>query len=148
MINSERLLIRPIVIADAEEVYSYRSDAETNKFQGWVPSDIEQIEDFIETKVSKEFNISGTWAQLVMLRKDTKEIIGDVGIHFLDDDDMQCEVGCTLALGQHGQGFATEALQQVISYLFDTSNKHRITTSIDPKNLPSIALVERLGFRK
>jgi RimJ/RimL family protein N-acetyltransferase len=32
--------------------------------------------------------------------------------------------------------------------LFVELNKHRIITSIDPENTPSIRLVERIGFRK
>jgi RimJ/RimL family protein N-acetyltransferase len=148
MFNTERLNINPIEIADAEAVFAYRSDAETNKYQGWVPNELEQIEDFIETKVSHEMNVSGTWVQWALKRNDTNELIGDVGVHFLSDDDMQCEVGCTLAKMHHGKGYATEALHAVITYLFKELDKHRIVTSIDPANISSIKLVERLGFRK
>ena len=36
----------------------------------------------------------------------------------------------------------------MINYLFSELNKHRIIASIDPKNINSIRLVERIGFRK
>lgn len=148
MITTDRLTLRPIDINDAEAVFAYRSDEETNKYQGWIPNDIEQIEDFIESKVSKEINESGSWFQWVMVCNNTNEVIGDVGVHFLSDDDMQCEVGCTLAKEKHGNGFATEALKALITYLFKDLNKHRVVTSIDPENIGSIKLVERLRFRK
>jgi len=35
-----------------------------------------------------------------------------------------------------------------IDYLFTTLNKHKITGSVDPKNIDSIRLLERLNFRK
>lgn len=148
MINTDRLIIRQVEISDAEQIFAYRSDAETNKYQGWIPNDLEQVEDFIENKVSKEVNVSGTWVQMSLLRKEDNKIIGDIGVLFKDEDDMQCEVGCTMNKEYHGQGFATEALHGVITYLFADLNKHRITSSIDPANIASISLVERLGFRK
>ena len=43
---------------------------------------------------------------------------------------------------------ATEALSALIDMLFDELAKHRIIASIDPRNEPSIRLMERLGFRK
>nr|WP_321487069.1 GNAT family protein [uncultured Draconibacterium sp.] len=45
-------------------------------------------------------------------------------------------------------GFATEAAKAVINYLFCELKKHRITASIDPENIASVALLEKLGFRK
>lgn len=146
MFKTERLILRPIEFADAQAVFSYRSDAETNKYQGWVPDDIEQIKDFIETKVSDEVNVSGTWFQWVIVLDGN--VIGDVGVHFLSDDDMQCEIGCTLAKEHHGNGYAVETLKGLITYLFESLNKHRMVASIDPANLASIKLMERLGFRK
>ena len=38
--------------------------------------------------------------------------------------------------------------KKVIDYLFQSLNKHRVITSIDPDNKKSIRLVERMGFRK
>jgi len=46
------------------------------------------------------------------------------------------------------QGYATESIKRVIDYLFKELNKHRIIASIDPDNINSIRLVERIGFRK
>lgn len=64
------------------------------------------------------------------------------------NDGFQCELGCTLSKEHQGKGFATEAMKNTIDYLFNSLNKHRITASIDPRNIESIRLVERLSFRK
>jgi RimJ/RimL family protein N-acetyltransferase len=84
----------------------------------------------------------------VIIKKDNDELIGDVGVHFVDLAGFQVELGITLNQIHHGKGFATEALTGIIDYLFDDLNKHRITVSIDPRNTKSIQLFERLGFRK
>ncbi len=147
-IKSERLILRPITLDDAEAIFKYRSDAITNQFQGWIPKTFEDVRDFIENRVSPTINVADTWYQLAIIKKENGELIGDIGIHFLNSDNMQAEIGCTLNKNDHGKGFATDALKETIHYLFNTLNKHRIVTSIDPGNLKSIELVERLGFRK
>ena len=73
-------------------------------------------------------------------------MVGDVGIHFVDES--QCELGCTLRLESQGLGYAVETLRRILNYLFNELNKHRTIASIDPQNKKSIMLVDRLGFRK
>jgi len=145
MIESKRLLIRPILNEDAKAVFAYRSDAITNQYQGWIPKNLSEVDEFI-AKNPKSINQTDSWFQLVMIEKESDELIGDIGLHFIDEH--QVELGCTLSKEVHKLGYATESLQRVISFLFETLDKHRITSSIDPLNKPSIDLVERLGFRK
>ena len=76
------------------------------------------------------------------------QVIGDLGIHFLDEENKQAEIGFTLDKNFQGKGYATEAVKEIINYLFNKLNKHRIIGSVDPHNSNSIRLLERLGFRK
>jgi len=75
-------------------------------------------------------------------------LIGDAGIHFLDPENMQCEIGYTIAKKYQGNGFGREAVSGIIEYLFTKLHKHRITASVDPENTASIRLLEKLGFSK
>jgi RimJ/RimL family protein N-acetyltransferase len=147
-INTERLILRSIRLDDAEAIFKYRSDSIINKYQGWIPNTIDDVYDFIKNRVARTIDLVDTWYQFVIIKKETNELIGDIGIHFLDSDKKQVEIGCTLDIKQHGKGYATEALEELMNYLFNELRKHRIITSIDPKNIKSIGLVERLGFRK
>jgi len=147
-ITSERLMLRPIQLGDSALIFAYRSDSAANQYQGWIPKTVDDVDDFITNRTAPEINLSGTWFQLVIIKKDTDELIGDIGVHFLNSDGCQVELGITLNENHQGKGFATEALKGVINFLFDDLNKHRITASIDPRNLKSIQLFERLGFRK
>lgn len=146
-LETDRLHIRPVSIEDIESIFKYRSDSETNKYQGWIPKKIEEVEAFI-SGISKEINIPETWFQFVIIEQQSNLLIGDLGVHFIDPENKQVEVGCTLDKEYHGKGYATEALRSIIEYLLNTLKKHRIVTSIDPSNLNSIKLVKRLGFRK
>lgn len=146
-LETKRLIIRPIKIDDKIEIFEYRSDAKTNKYQGWIPKTIDEVETFIG-KVSKQINEPETWFQFVIIEKETQNIIGDLGVHFFDNENKQAEIGCTLNKNIQNKGYATESVKKAIDYLFKDLNKHRIITSIDPDNKNAIRLVERIGFRK
>lgn len=146
-LESERLILRPMNIGDKVEIFAYRSDNVTNEFQGWIPKTIGDVEIFID-KIAKQVNEPDTWFQFVLIEKVSQKIIGDLGIHFLDKENKQVEIGCTLNKSYQKKGFAIESVRRVIDYLFKELNKHRIIASIDPRNANSIQLVERLGFRK
>ena len=90
-------------------------------------------------------NTDNTWLQLAVCLKEG-QLIGDVGIHFLEDEQM--EIGYTLSPDYQGRGYAIEAVQAVVEYLFSALKKHRVTASVDPDNGPSIKLLEKMGFRK
>ena len=106
---------------------------------------IEDVHSFIK-KVSEKINIENTWFQLVIINIDSCMIIGAIGIHFINGE--QAEIGYTIDKEQQCKGYATEALKATINFLFTDLNKHRIIGSIDPLNIKSIGLIEKLGFRK
>lgn len=171
MIQTPRLLIRPVLLDDCDALFAYRSDTETNQFLSLIPQDVEDIRQFI-LRSSPEINIPNTWFQLAIVLKESGTVIGDVGIHFLGSDsnsgsdsdsnsdsnsnsgsgsgseNKQVELGYTLHKDFRGMGYATEAMSAIIDHLIFDLKKHRITASIDPRNIKSIELIERLGFRK
>ena len=146
-LETKRLIIRPVSLTDKEAVFEYRSDQEINKYQSWIPQNIQDVENFIK-RTSRQLNVPETWFQFVLIDKDIGQIIGDIGIHFLDEENRQVEIGCTLNKHFHSRGYATEAVERVMDFLFFDLKKHRVITSIDSQNNSSIRLVERLGFRK
>lgn len=146
IIETNRLLLRTLEMRDKETFFQYRSLPEVCKFQSWRPENINEIEAFIESNVSVLPNTSNTWLQLAVCLKDGP-LIGDIGVHFLDDD-LQVEIGYTLSPDYQGKGFAVEAVRAVIDYLFFKLTKHRVSASVDPDNVRSIRLLEKIGFRK
>lgn len=145
--TTERLLLRPVQIEDKESILKYHSDSEANKYQGWIPKTIEDVEVFIG-KLASIPNQPGTWFQQAVLEKETQLLIGDIGIHFTGEENLQAELGYTISKEKQGLGYATEAISKVIDFLFFELKKHRITASADPENIPSIKVLEKLGFRK
>ncbi len=147
-LSSDRILLRPIVPDDAAAIFKYRSDAETNRFQGWIPAILEEVHHFIEHRIAKTFNLPDTWVQFAIILKSNGELIGDIGVHFTGSQNEQIELGCTLHKIQQGNGYAREALQKLIEFLFVEHEKEKLIAFIHPENSSSIRLFEGLGFVK
>jgi len=146
-LNTSRLLLRPIELEDARDLYEYRSDKLANQYQGFIPNTLEDMRDFIR-KTSNQIDIENTWFQFVILNRNTNRIIGDLGIHFLSQSSRQVEFGITINQECQKNGYAKEAMDEVFSFIFNVLKKHRIIASVDPRNINSIKLLERLNMRK
>ena len=146
--KSERIYLRPLQKSDAQSVFEYRTDPLIYQFQTWQPATIEEVEDFIGTRRVREPNLPGTWFQLAIFKSENDALIGDCGLHFLVSEPEQVEIGITIRRGYQGQGYAREALELVFAYVFEDLNKHRIIASVDPSNISSIQLLERMKMRR
>ena len=144
-LETERLIIRPLILDDAQSLYSYRSLDEVARFQTFKPQNITDAINFIDS-TSLELNIPDSWHQLGLFDKDNSKHIGDIGIHFLNNMD-ETEIGCTIAPKYWNKGYATESLKVVIPFLFNTLKKKRIISYISIDNIQSRKLFERLGFQ-
>ena len=48
----------------------------------------------------------------------------------------------------HGKGYATEAARALVAFAFEDLKLHRVWADADPRNPPSMRVMERLGMRK
>ena len=147
-LRSERIHLRPIQPSDASRIFTYRSDPEIYKYQLWRPNSIEEVNEFINKRIVNEPKIPNTWFQLAICIHEPNELIGDCGIHFLERETDQIEFGITLDKNYQGYGYASQALKMLFTYIFISLHKHRIVASVDPRNIPSIKLLERMKMRK
>lgn len=142
-LRTARLVLRRLVPADAVPLSRYRSLPEVARYQSWDAFTPEDAERLIADQRTVVPGTPGTWLQLAIV---TESVIGDCGLHFLDD--RQVEVGITLDPTKQGKGYAAEALRGVLDYLFGPLGKHRVTATTDAENRAAVALFERLGFRR
>jgi RimJ/RimL family protein N-acetyltransferase len=143
---TQRLRLRSLTAADADQMHGYRSCPEVIKYQGRGAKSLEEVDVFIASMSNVNLNAPG-WNQLAIELLSDGSLIGDCGINILDDTRI-AEFGITLAPAYHSKGYATEALKAVLELLFVEHKKHRVFASVDPRNLPSMALMGRLRLRK
>ncbi|WP_009964945.1 GNAT family N-acetyltransferase [Verrucomicrobium spinosum] len=147
-LTSARLLLRPLHPGDAEALCAYRSLPEVARYQSWESFGPDDAARLIEAQRTAQPDVPGTWFQLAFVETATGRVIGDCGLHCLQEDGRQMEMGITLSPQYQGRGYATEAVECVLHYLFGTLHKHRVLASTDALNHRAAALFRRLGFRQ
>ena len=93
-------------------------------------------------------DVTGTWFQMAIELAQTCPLIGDLGLHTLADRPGQAEIGFTLAREHQGKGYATEAVNRLLDYVFGVLGKHRVIAVTDARNAPAARLLERVGMRR
>ena len=147
-LRTGRLILRTLEQSDARRIFHYRSHPEVSRFQSWGTELIAEIQSHIKELSATPPGTPGCWHQLGICLLSTRELIGDCGFHVLQAEPRQAEFGITVDPMYQHQGFATEALQTLLQYLFFKLGKHRVFASVDPRNIRSVTLMERVGLRK
>ena len=89
---------------------------------------------------------AGEAAQFVVIHRKSDCVIGTCLLFHFDKPSARAEVGYVLAQAYWGAGYMHEAMQAFVAFLFGQVNLRRLEAEIDPRNLASAKLLERLGF--
>jgi RimJ/RimL family protein N-acetyltransferase len=145
-----RLVIRRFTGTDAVAFSAYRSIPEVARYQSWTPPyPLERAEAFIAWLDANHPDIAGDWYQLAVAEREAPEtIVGDVGFRARADEPAIVDIGFTLGPSAQGRGYATEAVGEVVRYLFEDRGKHKVCADCDTRNHRSWRLMERLGLRR
>lgn len=141
-------MLRRFVAADAAALAAYRSVPAVARFQAWDhPYPVERAAAFIEWLGEHHPDEPGEWYQVAIAeREDPARLVGDCGIRPRADEPLIVDIGYTMAPAAQGRGYATEAIGEVLRYLFEDRGKHKVCADCDTRNAPSWRLLERLGF--
>ena len=145
LLETERLLINMITQDDASFLYALMNDKD------WILNigdrgirTIEDAEDFIKTRFFKSYKENG-FGFYSMVIKDTLEMIGIVGL--VNREGLEhIDIGYGILPEFRGQGFAYEATKAVYDYSQDTLKLKKIVAIVNPDNIRSIKLLQKLGL--
>lgn len=146
--ESARLTIRGPLPGDGAEVYTavVESQAELKPWMPWAV-DIPSAEDY-EVRVRegqlKFLAREDLW--LMLLLKGTHTIVGGSGLHRIDWSVPKFEIGYWVRTRFTGQGYATEAVNAIAAFAFDTLGARRVEIRCDARNARSVAVARRAGF--
>jgi RimJ/RimL family protein N-acetyltransferase len=145
---TERLVLRRFAEPDAPRLAAYRSEPDVARYQSWdAPYPLERAEMFIGWLAAHHPDEPGEWYQLAIAERSAPGIlVGDCGFRSRLDDPAVVDVGFTLSPAVQGNGFATEAIGELLRYLFEDRVKHKVCADCDTRNRGSWRLLDRLGF--
>ncbi len=73
-------------------------------------------------------------------------IIGACGIYEIDRHNRNADIGYWLLPEHWHQGIMQNCLQRILHYGFHELQLHRIEAEVEPDNIASIRLIQKLGF--
>ena len=143
-IETDRLILRPITEADAENLFVYCKNENVGVHAGWKPhANIEETREIIETVFQGKENIYGIES------KETGKLLGSIGL--VDDPKRQNNktrmLGYAIGEESWGKGYTTEAAQALIHDGFTELNLDMISAYCYPYNKRSKRVLEKCGFK-
>ncbi|HLF74682.1 MAG TPA: GNAT family N-acetyltransferase [Anaerolineales bacterium] len=147
ILETKRLILRHLVMDDLENLFALYRDREIRQY---FP---EGVLTLIETREELEWHMNGhprypelgLWATV---HKATGKFIGRCGLLPWEiDDKLEIEIAYLLDKSFWGQGLGTEAAHGILKYGFERLNLSRLICLIDPDNIASQKVAERIGMR-
>lgn len=146
-LRTPRLSIRRVTPGDADAMWEYRQLDEVSHWGSWRPAD---QDDWRE--------ITGARQRDTLVVERDGRIIGELMLRVADAwaqrevaagaENAEAELGWAFNPAHGGQGYATEAVQEILRLCFEDLRLRRVTASIFADNTPSWRLAERLGMRR
>ncbi|MBI6546209.1 MAG: GNAT family N-acetyltransferase [Cyanobacteria bacterium NC_groundwater_1444_Ag_S-0.65um_54_12] len=144
-IETERLLLRPLLNSDAEALFSYCSNPAVTQHVGWHHGTIEDSLSFIDYALGSYAKMApDPWG--LVLKENGDQIVGHVGCFWVKEPHSM-EIGWILAEKYWGQGLATEASNAAINFVFRERNIIRLQCTLSTENDASRRVAEKLGMR-
>lgn len=146
-LETPRLILRGWTPGDFGPYAAMLADDETARFITAQGRGLSEAEAWNETVwLMGHWQLLG-YGMFVVEERSTGAFLGRVGpLHPPRWPDF--EIGWSLAPAARGRGYATEAARAAIDWSFATLALDRIVSIIDPRNLASQSVAERLGQRR
>lgn len=146
--STDRLILRKFVAEDFEAYSAYRCMPSVYRFLYRDPPSPEVLRERFDASLSASFSDNGDYLRCAVVRRDDGALLGDVGLILANKAALQAEVGYVFNPAYGGKGYATEAVEAVITLGFESFGFHRIFARLDAKNTGSVGVVERLRLRR
>ena len=147
VLETKDLLLRPMRMKDAEDIYAYSSDEEVARYVLWdAHSSLRDTRAFIRyiRRLYRE-GLPSSWA---IEHKASHKVIGSIGFMWVSRENRSAEAGYSLSRAYWNHGYATQALSAVLRAGFTDLKLNRIEAQHDVRNPASGRVMEKCGMRR
>ena len=122
-------------------------DAEVMRFSDGIQTR-KWVQNWLRTCLERYYQTWG-FGPYAVVEQRSRNVIGYCGLFYFPNLDGQpeIEIGYRLARSTWGQGYATEAALSVRDFAFTTLGIKRLIAMIDPSNIASIRVAEKIGMK-
>ena len=148
-IQTACLTLRPFEMRDVDAVLAYHSLPEVVRYMYWQVRSRAEVVQVIKDRLSMtQLLRQEDRLQVAVALRDSNTVIGEVVLMYRSAEHQQAELGFAFNPAYQGQGYAKEAVEQVLAIGFREYHFHRIYGQCDVRNTASYKLLERLGMRR
>lgn len=142
-LETERLILRELSEADAEQLYLLNLDNEVIQYTGDVPfHSVAEAERFIREYDSYEKHGTGI---LGVICRESGDFLGWCGIKYASNFDM-FDIGFRFFKKHWNHGYATEVARACLDFGFNQLGLNRIIAQVLEENAASLKVLEKMGF--
>lgn len=147
-LKTERLILRPFERSDLEDVLSYYSLPEVQRYLDWKARDKSEAKAAFEAmRKQKRLTRPGEILTLGMVRKTDGAVMGHVSLRWTDATAGQGEIRFAVAPAYRRHGYCREAVSAVMDLAFGEFRLHRVFAITAGDNEASARLLKSLGMR-
>ncbi|MGI5131754.1 GNAT family N-acetyltransferase [Pseudonocardia sp. CA-107938] len=144
VLETERLVLRPLAAADADALYAFRSDPVEQRWNDPPLTEPAQAAELIERLAAEHRTIGARHWGLTLRGDDT--VRGLLGYNEVVAAHARAAIGYDLARQLWGRGLMSEAMRAVLDHGFADLRLNRVEAHTNDVNAASIRMLRRLGF--
>lgn len=145
-IDTSRLLLRPFIAEDAEDLFNnWASDPQVTRFLTWPCHESLDTSRRIIAEWMDGYSDPSFYQWAIQL-KPAGPVIGSISVVKLQDATGTVEIGYCLGRPWWGKGLMTEALDAVIRTCFEDLEVDCVRATHDPANLASGRVMQKCGM--
>ena len=148
-LETERLRLRPFEPGDLEALHGIYSDPSVTRWLYDDPRTLEETRELLSRKVAgAAVRAEGDWLSAAVVVRASGMFAGDLSLLWASEAHRQGELGFAFHPHHQGHGYATEASRPLLEFAFATLGLHRVVGRLEPRNVGSARVLEKLGMRR
>ncbi|MHC5218098.1 GNAT family N-acetyltransferase [Enterococcus sp. LJL128] len=141
-LETERLVLRPVTLADASDMFEYASDEETVVYVFPLHQRLEDTEAAIA-----DYFMSNPLGKYGIELKENKKLIGAIDLR-VEPANKIAEIGYSLSRKYWGYGLVPEACEALLELGFEKLQLIRIFAKHDEENPNSGRVMDKIGMKE